>query len=148
MHGHICVCSASWGNLLSWLGLHTPCRVPPYFSDVLSELQTAKWSWAAVRTTMMMMARAAPVPYKTAQQPRVAHAGRMNNEWCRLCLVKSVMFIRYNGPLHLNNRIYMRLALEPVICRKSSFFPGGFSQPRARAPCRRLSGAKESVGNK
>lgn len=46
----------------------------------------------------------------TQQQRRVAHAGRMNNEWCRLCLVKSIVFIRYNGPLHLNNRIYMRLA--------------------------------------
>lgn len=82
------------------------------------------------------------------RQPRVARAGRMNNEWCRLCLVKSIVFIRYNGPLHLNNRIYMRLAPEPVICRKSAYFPGGFSAPRARAPCRRLSGAKESTGNK
>lgn len=81
------------------------------------------------------------------QQPRVAHAGRMNNEWCRLCLVKSIVFIRYNRPLHLNNRIYMRLATEPFVA-SLRFFPGGFSQPRARAPCRRLSGAKESTGNK
>lgn len=49
------------------------------------------------------------------QQPRVAHAGRMNNEWCRLCLVKSIVFIRYNRPLHLNNRIYMQLATEPFV---------------------------------
>lgn len=86
---------------------------------------------------------------ENTQQLRVAHAGRMNNEWCRLCLVKSFMFIRYNGPIHLNNRIYMRLAPETVICRKSLHcFPRGFSHPRATAPCRRLSGAKESAGNK
>lgn len=127
MCGHICVCSASWGNLLSRLGLHTtplPCtailfRCVKWSADSQMELSSSDdddddgcSGTGALENTQ--------------RQPRVARAGRMNNEWRRLCLVKSIVFIRYNGPLHLNNRIYMRLAPEPVICRKSAFFSRRF----------------------
>lgn len=64
MHGHICVCSPYWGNLLCWVVLLS-------FSDMLSEVKMAKQSRAVMMVATLagdLSNTPAPMPQKNTPQ--------------------------------------------------------------------------------